>query len=487
MSVLTIDRVLDAAAQLGLKWTASEQIGSWRMACPLCVLSTEGQALTVTCSEPPLGSTDGEQPARIDCRNGCARGEILRHLRAAIGDSPEGVDGLVVRTADLALSRPPEWAWRDRIVLSALNLIVGQEGAGKGTLACWVFAKLTRGELPGSLHGEPVSVAIVGDEDGFDAVWTPRLHAANADLSRVKLIERGDGSLIELAADRERLAEAVNAFGVRLLYLDQLTDNLGAAVDDWRAKQVREALAPARQLARELNCAVLGSLHPNKSGASFRQLMSGSIAFNALSRSSLLLAEHPEDPDRRVVTRAKGNLSAVPEAVEFGITGHTFTANGHTFDVPRATGFSTSALTTEDLLSPASPAPVGDARAGAREMVAEALDDGDWHRASDLIARCEEQGVYKRAVQRAADDLGVEKAKRGYPARALWRLPQPETTPEMTALSSVASVAPVTSVASVEMALESRGDMNDTDDRGASVTSGVTTDPYAASVYGDAP
>lgn len=386
--------------------------------------------------------------------------------------------GLTVRTADLSLSRPPEWAWQDRIVLSAMNLVVGLEGAGKGTIVSWISAKLTRGELPGSLYGEPVSVAIVGDEDGFDAVWTPRLHAANADLDRVKLIERGDGTLMELAADRDQLSTMVDAHGVRLLYLDQLTDNLGAAVDDWRAKQVREALAPARQLARELNCAVLGSLHPNKSGGTFRQLMSGSIAFNALSRSSLLLAEHPEDPERRVVTRAKGNLSAIPDAVEFAIEGHVFTANGHIFNVPRATDFSISTLTTEDLLSTMSPAPAGEARTGARELIAEILDDGDWHAAGPVIDTCEQQGIYKRAAQRAAADLGAEKEKRGFPARSFWRLPRHGDVTNSTGAS-------VATVASTEMALESRGDGSDEGDSDAHVTTAVPTDPYTASVSGE--
>lgn len=387
----------------------------------------------------------------------------LRFRALVDGDA----DGLVVRTADLSLSKPPEWAWQDRIVLSALNLIVGQEGAGKGTLACWIFAKLTRGELPGSLYGEPVSVAIVGDEDGFDAVWVPRLHAAQADLSRVNLIERGDGSLIELAADRKRLSAVVDAFGARLLYLDQLTDNLGAAVDDWRGKQVREALAPARQLARELNCAVLGSLHPNKSGATFRQVMSGSVAFNALSRSSLLLAEHPDDVGRRVVTRAKGNLSAVPAAIEFAIEGYAFEANGHAFDVPRAVDFSISALTTDDLLN--RPAPAGEARTDARSLIAGALADGDWHPAGPIIEDCEQRGIYKRAAQRAADDLGVEKDKRGFPASSHWRLwRHRDDTP-----SPVASVASVTSA---DLALIDRGDSVDTDDNHRTVVSAVTTD-----------
>jgi len=383
--------------------------------------------------------------------------------------------GLALRAADLSLSRPPRWAWQDRIVLGSLNLLLGAEGCGKGTLAAWMIARWTCGELPGDLLGEPVTVGILGDEDGFDSVWVPRLHAAGADLSRVHLIERPDGGYVELHADRDRLACAVDLEQIRVLYLDALIDNLGASVDDWRAKQVRDALAPARQIARDQDVAVLGALHPNRSGSSFRQLMAGSIAFNAVSRSSLMLAEHPEDPDRRVLVRGKGNLSAAPDAVEFDIDGHRFTANSHTFNVPVARHFSTSDLTVDDLLTQAEPRPpAGEARETARDLIAEQLADGDWHLAAPIIDMCEKAGIYSRAARRAADDIGIERAKDGYPAVVNWRLAGQDPT-------HVSSVPSVHSVPSVDLALESRGDSKDSKDSADvcpdSVPTGERTSP----------
>lgn len=375
---------------------------------------------------------------------------------------------LAVRPADLSLSKPPRWVWVDRIALASLNLIVGIEGAGKGTLACWVFAKLTLGELPGSLYGTPTNVGVIGDEDSWNDVWVPRLHAAGADLDRVKQIERPDGSLIELASDKDRLARTVSEQKTPLLYLDALTDHLGAAVDDWRAKQVREALAPARQLARELQCAVLGSVHPNKSGGTFRQVVSGSVAFNAVSRSSLLLAEHPEDADRRVLVRAKGNLSATPEAVEFDIDSYEFEANGHAFKVPQAVNFSTSDLRADDLLAKPATALAGVARTSARELIAELLADGEWHAAGEILSECESAEIHKRAAQRAADDLGIEKDKRGHPAIVYWRQRRHRG-------DTRTAVAPVVSVASTDSASNSRDDRSDREDRRQRDDVGVTS------------
>jgi hypothetical protein len=368
--------------------------------------------------------------------------------------------GLGARTADLSRSKPPRWAWQDRVVLAALNLIVGNEGAGKGTLAAWILAQLTLGELPGDLHGKPTSVGVIGDEDSWADVWTPRLHAAGANLDRVKLIERNDGAPIDLAGSKSQLARLVSEGGMALLYVDNLLDNIGADTDDWRAKQVRGALAPARQLARELQCAVLGSLHPNKSTAGgFRRLVSGSVAFNALSRSSLLLAAHPENPDRRVLVRGKGNLSATPPAVEFTIESHRFSANDHEFNVPRATDFTTSSLTADDLLdTPATTAPAGERRTAARELIVKELADGNWHDAGLVIAECERAGIYAKAAQRAAADLGVEKIKRGFPATSHWRLTGHPAMP-------VSTVPSVVSVSSTDSALRGRGDSKDSKDR----------------------
>jgi AAA domain len=292
---------------------------------------------------------------------------------------------LTVRTADLERSQPPRWAWEERVVRGYLNLLLGNEGIGKGTVIAWLIARLTRGELPGDLRGISVGVAVLGDEDSFDDVWVPRLHAAGANLARVVQIERPDGGFVNVREDREKLARAVRANGIGLLYFDQLLDNLGAGTDDWRQKAVRDALQPLRALARELDIAVLGCLHPNKRADSFRQLIAGAPAFNSVSRSSLLLAEHPEDEQRRVLVRGKGNLSKTPTAVEFQITSHRFSANGHDFNVPLAQDFSEGTLTVEDLVGNVGQDGEHSKVAEAAEVITALLPrDGQWHPAKPI-------------------------------------------------------------------------------------------------------
>ncbi len=349
--------------------------------------------------------------------------------------------GLRVQTADLSMSRPPRWAWQDRLPLGCLSLLIGNEGVGKGTLAAWVIARLTRGELVGDLHGKPVVVGVVGDEDSFSDVWTPRLHAAGADLARVMVLDKPDGGVIAIRDDRDQLARAVEIEQIRFLFFDQLLDNLGRGVDDWRGKAVREALVPLRLLARELDVAVTGALHPNKRGDSFREIVSGSTAFNALSRSSLLLAEHPAGGGRRAVVRGKGNMSDTPPAVEFEIATSRFEANGYPFDVPQAVEFATSDLTVGDLMGSSAAPRAGAARSAAREVIAALLADREWHDATAVFEACAARGIYERATRRAADDLGAEREPLpgAYPATWRWRL-APRADPAESADRSVRPV-----------------------------------------------
>jgi hypothetical protein len=171
----------------------------------------------------------------------------------------------------------------------------------------------------------------------------------------------------------------------------------------------------------------VGSLHPNKRGSTFRDLVAGSSAFNAVSRSSLLLAEHPLDETRRVLLRGKGNLSAAPSAVEFAIEGAKFRANGYDFDVPRAAKFTTADVSLDELVDQ------GSEKTAERSKITEAVEvieellprDGDWHSAASVYEACEAEDIGKDSVKRAKRRLGLEHRRAStFQAPSEWRWPQ---------------------------------------------------------------
>jgi hypothetical protein len=105
--------------------------------------------------------------------------------RARTNGKPAAVAPQPLRNPDPSQARPVRWAWQGRVAIGKLNLLVGNEGTGKGVVNAWQASQLSYGRLDGDLKGDPVNVLIVGDEDALDDTWTPRLYAAEADWRRV--------------------------------------------------------------------------------------------------------------------------------------------------------------------------------------------------------------------------------------------------------------------------------------------------------------
>ncbi len=370
---------------------------------------------------PLLGPDDGYCPVCFGVATWDDDGPKCLGGKNAEACSPEAVHDALVRAArarlsiftprrpDLSSVQPIRFAWERRIPVGALTLLVGEEGSGKGCLLAWMVARLTRGELPGDLFGAPVRVLLVGDEDGFADTWTPRLVAAGADLDYVRdLPPHDDLGLLDVHRDVEELRTLVRDEQFAVVIFDQLLDNLPAATDEFKPRSVRAALRPLGRLAREERFAAIGVLHTNKGGASFRQKMSGSHAFNALARSGLLLAQHPEDEDRRVLARGKGNLSQRPPAAGFAIRSETVQINGHTLSVPVACEFDEPDLSVDDLLT----VPGDEGRLSeARQFLAAELAEGP-RRTADLRRAAEDAGLAWRTVERAKSAIGA-RARRG--------------------------------------------------------------------------
>jgi AAA domain len=340
------------------------------------------------------------------------------------GDAQEAPPRSTLRNPDPGSARPVRWAWRHRVAIGKLNLLVGNEGAGKGVVNAWQAAMLSHGRLDGDLKGRPANVLIVGDEDALEDTWTPRLYAVEADWRRVFFPPQDIGDL-DITTDQgiNTLAGWVYGHDIAVVVFDALLDNIGSA-DAYQPKEVRAALRPLRRFAAGTDVAVLGSLHPRKGDVvSFRDLVAGSHQFNAVSRSSLLIAEHPHDPRRRVLIRGKGNLSMRPDPLEFEIKSCAFQLNGALFDQPIATDWETSDIDIEDVL----PRRSRESKQDSAGHWLRAYLDADWTSSADVKAAGEQAGFNERMLQRAiaamVDDGEAEiRNVDTVPRRTDWRL-----------------------------------------------------------------
>src|SRR5919201_1751764 len=80
-----------------------------------------------------------------------------------------------------------DWLWPGRLPAAKLMLIDGDPSQGKSLLTLDLASRLTTARpLPdGYTPPEPLSVVLVGSEDGVRDTVLPRLKAAGADLRRV--------------------------------------------------------------------------------------------------------------------------------------------------------------------------------------------------------------------------------------------------------------------------------------------------------------
>lgn len=221
---------------------------------------------------------------------------------------------LELTPASVIKPRPVRWQWEGRIAIGTLALLAGREGIGKSTLAYWLAAQITRGQLPGESVGQPRGVLIAATEDSWEHTIVPRLIAARADLDKVfRVAVRSANEVyagMNLIKDLNLLEEAAVQVGAGLLLLDPLMSRLGDQ-DTHKDSEVRIALEPLVDVADRTGMAVLGLMHHNKSGSTDPlQLVMGSKAFTAVARSVHTVVADPDDEseERKLFGTPKNNL-----------------------------------------------------------------------------------------------------------------------------------------------------------------------------------
>jgi len=223
-----------------------------------------------------------------------------------------------------------EWLWDNRIPMGKVSLLVGDPGLGKSFLTLYIAARVTTGAAwPDDPSEQPIfegSAIILTAEDDISDTVLPRLQTNGADVSKVVAIQGvmypdSEGQChFSLTTHLPALEQAiVETSETRLVIIDPITAYLGN-MDSHRNTDVRAALAPLAALAGKHKVAVLGVSHLTKNQglkAVYRTM--GSLAFTAAARAVWVVSKDKGNPNRRLLTPCKCNLSVEPTSLAFEI------------------------------------------------------------------------------------------------------------------------------------------------------------------------
>lgn len=218
-------------------------------------------------------------------------------------------------------TREVNWLWYPYITYGKITVIEGDPGEGKTTLALTLAALLSRGQpLPcdEDIPYEPISIIYQTAEDGIDDTIKPRLEKANADCSKIRVIDETEK---ELSMTDERLEQAIAETNAKLVILDPIQAYIGSDVDMHRANEIRPVLKRLGIIAEKYGCAIVLIGHMNKASGSkstYRGL--GSIDIQATARSVLLVARIPDKPNIRIMAQDKSSLAVAGDSIGFEIS-----------------------------------------------------------------------------------------------------------------------------------------------------------------------
>jgi hypothetical protein len=376
------------------------------------ILAANRRAETPTAS--PLSRLPGERGLGGEGRS--RLGGEGRKARIAARPDREPL-GYTARLSDVA----PEalrWLWPGRVPAGKITVLDGDPGLGKSTLLCELVARVSRGDaLPGG-DSEPAAprgvLLFSAEDDVFDTI-RPRIDAAGGDPQRIVVfVAVPDGTEtgrpFALPRDLPILDAVVEKADAALVIFDPLVAFLPAGVSASIDQHVRHTLGALKASAERTGAAIILVRHLNKSPSAnplYRGL--GSVGIIGAARSGLLLAADPDDPQRRILALAKGNLTRPPASLAFRLE-----------DVPGATVARVvwdgeSPWTATQLLQVQGQAgDDGDVRRSviddARAWLREALAAGP-RLARELRHEASERGIGRSALYAARKAEGITIAK----------------------------------------------------------------------------
>jgi len=342
--------------------------------------------------------------------------------------------GLMERDPTTVKVRSIPWLWPGVVATHMATALTGDAGEGKSLVAVDMTARLSCGKtFPAYDEKSPAFMGhtfYVTSEGVPEMILVPRLMAAGADLSKVKIIEgvqtrSGDFSIFDVTKHLPMIAQRARDFpDLRLIVVDPIASFLPERINPSQQNQVRQAMDQVSNLAYNLGVAAVVIMHFNKvPGARANHRTSGSVQFMASVKMSWSVVRREGDPrDVRLLVPQKSNITGAYKSLSFTIKGHHFPSPGDPKDIIKTAKIEYGALVDENPETLICPPVESDTNvANAIRFLKRKLAEGTTLYAVKLIDEAEEAGIPKWALYKAKDRLGVQHDKEGqFQGRTFW-------------------------------------------------------------------
>ena len=239
----------------------------------------------------------------------------------------------VFTSLDKFTVEPTDWLWEKYIPAGAVTILEGDPGVGKTMVLCDIAARVSRGFLPPDRNSAfdapghdpeltPELVWWFSGGDRIEQTLLPRLLAAGANPANIRIVEgtedmkSGKCRPVNFPGDFHSLWKGRKQ-GPRLVVIDPLSAFCGGSLN---AQTLHKAVVELARFAASTGAAVIVVRPLNRRlGASASERGRAGPTLSTEARSALLLAQHPDDPDKQVLAVVKSNLCARAQSLEFQI------------------------------------------------------------------------------------------------------------------------------------------------------------------------
>lgn len=358
--------------------------------------------------------------------------DIEKELEDESIHSGDKLRAVVVRL-DTVKSEPIKWLWQGRIALGKLTLITGDPGLGKSLITAYLAAVVSKGYRWAVDETEcPIGdVVMLSAEDDAADTTKPRLEAAEADCSRIHVLQAVKDAdsesnraerMFSFKRDMAVLEELLTTLPeCRLLIIDPISAYMDGT-DSNNNSDVRSLFAPLAALATRNKIAVVCISHLNKSSGSnavYRSI--GSVAFIAAARAAYVVTKDQQNPQRRLFLPSKNNLAQDTAGLAYSV----ITADNGAPVV--AWEPQPVATTADEALAPFESNGEHTATDEATDFLRELLPSGSMN-AKQIQQEARQAGISEKVLRRAKEKLGIKSWKSaafaggwvwGYPEDAL--------------------------------------------------------------------